>query len=213
MSDEWILDASQSFSDMILRSFDYFYANASDLIIITASIAAYAFLLYKFYHFVAKRDVFGVQPVQPFKTHALLSDVWDVIQAVTHYGGLFPIFVFVWFASFSILLSFMAKNLPAQQLLLVSVTFVGAIRIAAYYKEELAQDISKLIPLTLLAVALIEPNFFSIALFEEKVKQVATLLPLSLSFLVFIVLLEWALRLLLLIKHAIFGTNPIPKTN
>lgn len=199
----------QSVGAVIPKSIDYFYVNAPALLLITVSIALYAFLLYKFYHFVAKRDLFSVKRIQAFEQHSLLSGLWDLIQGIIHYGGIFPIFVFIWFASFSILLSFMAKNLPAEQVLFVSVAFVSAIRITSYYTEDLSKDLAKLIPLALLAVALIEPNFFSIQLFEQKAREVATFIPLTLSFLVFIVLLEWALRILLLVKHAIFGVSQV----
>lgn len=195
------------FSNIFPTSINYFYDNAYSLIFITASIFIYAFLIDKFYHFVAKRDVFGIAKDEKlFKGQTFLTWVWQTIQTIIHYGGIFPFFVFIWFAGFSVILSVMAKSMAPEQLLLLAVTFVAAIRISAYYSEDLAKDLAKLIPLALLALLLVEPSFFSTNLLEERVKAIGTLIPQSLSFLAFIMILEWCLRLLLWIKNAIFGT-------
>lgn len=207
---EIIISSLYSFASLLPTSVDYFYSNAYTLLFITLSITAYAILIYQFYHFLSRRDVFGIKKVQPFQTETILSTIWNGIQAIIHYGGIFPFFVFIWFAGFSVLLSLIAKNLAPEQLLLVSVTFVGAIRITAYFTEDLSKDLAKLIPLVLLSVALVEPGFFSQILFEEKIKAISQLLPQSLSFLVFIVVLEWVLRILLHVKMAVFGTNQEP---
>src|SRR3989338_462589 len=81
------------------------------------SITAYAILIYQFYHFLSRRDVFGIKKVQHFEEKSMIAIVWNAIQAIIHYGGIFPFFVFIWFAGFSVIFSLIAKNLPADQLL------------------------------------------------------------------------------------------------
>ena len=200
----------QAVASAVPSSTEYFYANASTLFLITLSITAYAILIYQFYHFLSRRDVFGIKKVQPFEEKSMIAIVWNAIQAIIHYGGIFPFFVFIWFAGFSVIFSLIAKNLPADQLLLVSVTFVGAIRITAYFTEDLSKDLAKLVPLVLLSVALVEPNFFSPILFEEKIRAISSLLPQTISFLVFVILLEWFLRFALHVKIALVGENESP---
>ncbi|MBU0635503.1 hypothetical protein KKE06_00585, partial [Candidatus Micrarchaeota archaeon] len=168
----------------------------------------YAILIYKFYHFVARRDVFGFDVVR-YHLQRLdsVTSIWSTFLGIIKYGLVFPVFVFIWFAGFSILLFIMAKNLPVEQLLLVSITFVTAIRVCSYYTEDLSRDLAKMIPFALLGIAIVEPNFFSLALVEQRIDMVLAILPNIVVYFVFIVLVEWVLRILLHIKHGLFGVS------
>ena len=172
-------------------------------IILTLSLALYGVLIY---HFVSRRDEFGFSLRQYQLAHSSASRYLSAkLIGLIEYAVIFPIFVLVWFSCFTILLSLLAKNLPLDQLLLVSVTLVSAIRVTAYYNENLSQELAKLIPLVLLGVALIEPNFFSLPLVLERIRGISQLLHQLPLFFAFIILTEWALRILLELKHLLFG--------
>ena len=176
------------------------------LLVFTLGIVAYGILIYHLYKFVAKRDVFG------FDTHKYIrsrisgtSRITDIFVAIVNYGIAFPFIVFLWFAGFSVLLFFMAKSIDITTLLWISITIVSAIRITAYYTEDLSKDIAKTLPFALLAIAIVDPEFFSISLAQERIASMAAFLPQIIQFSIFTVLLEWILRILLSAKHAIFG--------
>lgn len=182
------------------------YSKLPELVLITLSIVAYGIMIYRFYKFVAKRDVFGLD-VSKYHSErtGFFALLWKFILSLMKYGILFPIFVFIWFAGFAVLLSVMAKTLPTDQILLISITFVTAIRITSYITEDMAKDLAKLIPLALLGIAIVAPDFFSLTLAQEKIFEIVRLVPQSFSFLLFIVLIEWIMRLLLSFKHYAFG--------
>ncbi len=183
-------------------------ARGPELFIFSLSIVIYGILIFHFYRFVAKRDVFGFD-IEQFKREktSFFDALFNSFLGLIKYGGIFPFFVFVWFAGFSVLLSFMAKDLLPAEILRLSVAFVAAIRIASYYNDDLAKDLAKLVPLALLGVALIDPNFFNLDLVKQTIEQMPEFITDIATYFSFIVVLEWALRILLSIKFMFFGVN------
>lgn len=57
---------------------------------------------------------------------------------------------------------FLAQDLSIKSVFLVSSSLIIAVRIAAYYNEELVKDLAKLLPFALLGIFLISPTFFSV---------------------------------------------------
>jgi hypothetical protein len=55
----------------------------------------------------------------------------------------------------------LARELDFSTVLTISTIIIIVIRATAYYKEGLSRDISKLLPFTLLAVAITEREFFN----------------------------------------------------
>ncbi|MFH1664406.1 MAG: hypothetical protein ABH986_06430 [archaeon] len=184
-------------------------AKGPELMIFTLSIVFYGVLIFEFYHFVAKRDVFGFD-IEKYKrgSEGFFSTVFNKLLGIIKYGAVFPFFVFIWFAGFALLLFFMAKNIPSiSEILKISVAFVAAIRVASYYNDSLSQDMAKLIPFALLGVALIEPNFFSLELFQQRLDSIPSFITEIMTYFSFIVILEWVLRILLSLKFMVLGIN------
>ena len=180
---------------------------APELALWTASIAGYCLLIYHFYRFAAKRDIFGFNALKiELDRNDLSEEMRDTLYGAIKYGVMFPVIVFLWFTGFSILLFFLAKELPTAQILLISVSFVTAIRLASYYHEDLSRDMAKLFPFVLLGIAIVEPGFFSLELIVNRINSLLDFLPDLPVYFFFIVLVEWALRVLLALKHIIFGT-------
>ncbi|PIN99143.1 MAG: hypothetical protein COT90_00885 [Candidatus Diapherotrites archaeon CG10_big_fil_rev_8_21_14_0_10_31_34] len=180
-----------------------------DLAIFAVSIVIYGILIYQFYRFAAKRDVFGFD-IEKYKKErtSFFSKLFNAVLGVFKYGVIFPFFVFIWFAGFSVLLFFMAaETMGVSDILMISVAFVGAIRIACYYSEDLAKDMAKLIPLALLGVAIVDVSFFKTARVYERIDSIPLFITEIATFFTFIVVLEWVLRILLSVKFMFFGIN------
>lgn len=189
------------------------FSRAPELVLWTLSIAFYCLLIHRFYHFVAARDLFGFNrnKIERERTDSKLR-LKATVTGFVEYGVLFPIAVFIWFAFFSTLLFFLAKDLPTGQILLVSISFVTAIRLVSYYSQDLSRDMAKLIPFVMLGVILVEPNFFSLSLTLQRIQTIPQFLPDLPAYFLFILLIEWALRILLALKHVLLGISPAPKT-
>jgi hypothetical protein len=175
------------------------------IIIVLASVALYSVVIFHFYRFLGKRDVFKFN-VERYRVEqtGILSRIRNMIVSILKYGLVFPIIVFLWFAGYTIMLFLLAKNLGVEQILLVSVVFVSAIRLTSYYSEDLSKDLAKMIPFALLGIAIVDPQFFSIDIVGERISSLPPLITRIAGFFVFITLLEWVLRLLLFVKNLFF---------
>lgn len=193
--------------DSIGPYLDMIYPNLSEtlptLLMTAFSIAVYGVLIYHFYRFLAKRDVFEWHLSRYAKNDGM--SFGQTLFGWIKYGIAFPLVVFLWFGGFCLMLFLLAKNIPTEQVLLTSVVFVAAIRLASYYTENLSNDLAKMIPFALLGIAIIDPNFFSTGLLFQRIYSITSFIPQILSYFVFITLLEWILRVILFFKHLAFG--------
>jgi len=200
---EQIIGLAEPYLNLI---FPNFMSALFPLVMLMASIAVYAVLIYHFYRMVAKRDVFELDMDKYRRTkEGLFTKIFNTVLGVFKYGLLFPGVVFMWFAGFSILLSLLAKNIDATQILLISATFVASIRLTSYYTEDLSKDLAKMIPFALLGIAIVDPTFFSLGLFMDRLGALPQFIPHIAAYLIFMILLEWVLRVLLFLKHTVLG--------
>ncbi|MFH1696407.1 MAG: hypothetical protein ABH854_00680 [Candidatus Diapherotrites archaeon] len=200
---EQIIGLAEPYLNLI---FPNFMSALFPLVMLMSSIAVYAVLIYHFYRMVAKRDVFELDMEKYKRTkEGYITKIFNTILGVFKYGLLFPGVVFMWFAGFSILLSLLAKNIDATQILLISATFVASIRLTSYYTEDLSRDVAKMIPFALLGIAIVDPTFFSLDLFMARLASIPQFIPQVAAYLLFMILLEWVLRVLLFLKHSILG--------
>jgi len=156
------------------------------------SIAIYAIFIWHFYRFIARRDIFKLSPKKHGKAVAFLK-----------YSLLFPFIAVLFFAGFSMMLLFLTKNLDSLSILTTSFAVILAIRITAYYSEDLSKDLAKLLPLALLGVFLVDPSYFRLDDVTNKVNSLPNFLTLAVQLVLFVIIAEWVLRILLKIKQSI----------
>ncbi|MBM3282521.1 MAG: hypothetical protein FJY86_04255 [Candidatus Diapherotrites archaeon] len=170
------------------------------------ALALYVLLIYHFYQFVAKRDIFEKHLTF---THpgvvGLLEDIILGFLRLVKYGIMFPIISFVWFLGFSALLFVIVQNQTLEQTTLVAIALITGARVLSYYRKDAAQELAKTLPIVILGAALIEPNFFH---FDQLYTRLFALPGLSITLLHFVVYLsglEMVLRFLLYVKLAIWN--------
>ena len=105
-----------------------------------------------------------------------------------------PFLIFFWFSIFTLFLIFLTENLEISSLLLISAVIISTIRMTSYYKEDLAKDLAKLIPFTLLAVSILNPKFFSIERIFNQFAELPNFFNEIFIYLIFIIILEMILR-------------------
>ncbi len=175
------------------------------LFVYTLLLAAFAIFIWTFYKSVSKRDLFQLK-IKDKKKH------WQTkIIYVLKYLVLFPVFTFLWFAALTIILFFLSKSQSTQAVMLISMALIAAARITAYYKEELSQDIAKILPLAVLGLFVVDPAFFSLELTLSRFYEVPSLVPLLLDYLAFAILLEFVMRIMLAAKRRVTGSTPARK--
>jgi hypothetical protein len=186
------------------------------LFVFTIGLFIYAVFVWHFYRTLSKRDLFKIDLEKynlPQVKHKTLGKVGSVISYILKYGFIFPVYIFVWFLILSIFLLVLSEEFAINNIILTSVVIVSAVRITSYYKEDLASDMAKLIPLALLAILITDPNFFSMEATVARFSQIPNLWSQILQFLIFSIVLEWILRIIYLIKRGASKTKKPDKTS
>lgn len=177
--------------------------NYLQLFIFTIGLSIYAIFVWYFYKSLSKRDLFSINLEKynlPQIKHKTIRKTISILAYILKYGFIFPIYIFVWFLVLSLFLLVLSEEITISNILLTSIVVVSATRVISYYKEELSVDIAKLIPFALLAVALSDPNFFSVETALARLIEIPIMWSQIVHFLIFSIVLEWILRILYLIK-------------
>lgn len=166
-----------------------------NLFFIAVLILGYAWFIWKLYKFVATKNILKLNLNKYNRSqHPLGIKIIAGMLYLTEYFIFLPFLIFFWFSAFTIFLILLTENLSVSALLIISATLIAAIRLSAYYNEDLSREIAKLVPFTLLAVSLLDPSFFSIERIFGQLSQIPTFFNEITIYLVFIIMLEMILR-------------------
>lgn len=194
----------QSFSNIFLEAYNAIietipvgYQNFIRFFIIALGIIIYSLIIWKFYQSISKKNLWGLN-LSKYNTskHPVMYKLFAGALYFVEYLLIMPFLIFLWFTLFTILLILITESLEISALLIISATTIAAIRMLAYHHEDLAKDVAKLIPFTILATSLLNPNFFSIERIATQITQISGVFSQILIYLFFIVLLEFVLRAL-----------------
>ncbi len=184
----------------LLGSLPSWLQQVLNLFFLIILIFIYAIFIWKFYRFIARKNIINLNLSQYNKSeHPLFSKLIAGVLYLTEYLLILPILVFLWFGVFSFFLIFLTENLEVKSILIASATIVGAIRLISYmphYGQTLAKEISKLIPLSLLAVSMTKIDFFNFERILSQISQISTFFNDIIIYLLFIIFLEFILRIL-----------------
>ncbi len=181
--------ANFSLEEILSGNFSAFTA----VLYLAISIAIYSIITYHFYRYIARRDCFKPSTHKHSKTIGFLK-----------YFFLFPFVVIIFFLGFSTMLLFLAKDIGPDIVLSTAFAIVLAIRICSYYTEDLSRDVAKMLPFALLGVFLVSPSYFEISDIGVKINQLPDLINVAATYLFFLIIIEWILRILLNIRYFLF---------
>jgi len=160
----------------------------------TVALFCIIFITWWIYRALSDRNLFNF-----LKKHGELPhpSIVDRILYTTRYAVLFPLYSFAGFLIIACSLFIVTRPVEAatqDQLLFVAIALVGTIRIAAYVSEHLAEDVAKLIPLSTIALVINNPAQMHLTEFLPIISSFAHRIPSFAIYLVFIAVLEIALR-------------------
>jgi|APSaa5957512622_1039677.scaffolds.fasta_scaffold60044_2 hypothetical protein len=175
------------------------------LILLIVGLAVYAIVVYNLYKFVATRDIFNLNLGQYNRVeHAFLFKFFALLLYILEYLLFFPLFLMVWFVAFAVIFMAQSPDSIVSNILLISMAMIAAIRIASYYRQDLAKDIAKLIPFALLAFFLIDGvGAFDWTQSWSLIMQVPSLLDTLIYYFVFVFALELILRVVYSMTRAL----------
>lgn len=171
------------------------YAVLIPLITFIAGIVIYSIFIFNFYRFLSRKNIFELN-LEKHNTskYSLIKKGMSSIIYFFKYILLFPIFTFIWFAVFTILLLLLAKNQPVENIMMVSISVVSSIRITAYYTEDLSRDLAKMLPFALLGIFLIDVSYFSISNSIKVFLEISSLWRTFVYYMLFVIILEYVLK-------------------
>lgn len=155
-------------------------------------IAIYSIVIFHFYRFIARRDCFKPSERKHTKLIGFLK-----------YFFLFPFVAVLFFIGFSLMLLFLAKDIDVGVVLSTSFAIILAIRITAYYNEDLSRDVAKMLPFALLGIFLVSPGYFNQDALMDKINSMPDFISLCIQYIFFMIIVEWILRVMLTIRYAI----------
>jgi hypothetical protein len=179
------------------------------LIIFSILIALYGIFIWLFYRFLAQRDIIklNLKKYNVFEL-AWLVKLFAIFFYVLEFIIIIPFVITFWFAILSSLLIILMKTQPLATTLLISASIIGAVRITSYFKEDLARDLAKMFPLTLISIAILTPGFFSLDQTLARFKELPGVFEYIIYFAAFILIIEVILRIFFLIYEAIVSDSP-----
>lgn len=187
-----VLDTYNSFIDVLP-------AWAQDFIsffLLVLLIVIYSVMVWRFYQFISKKNPLGLNLNERYKPTEHSFATRFIVSALyfVEYVLILPLLIFVVFGVFTLFLIILSSSQEVSQILIISATVIASIRITAYYREALSQEIAKILPFMLLAVAVLNPATFTQVQYVEKIINQLNTIPDFLgqiwSYLFFIVAIE-----------------------
>jgi hypothetical protein len=183
-----------------LNALPVWLQNFVNLFLIVVVIVLYSILIWHFYRFIAKKNFFNINLKKYNRTeHPVWSKSTAALLYLIEYIIILPVLVFLWFSVFTLFLMFLTQGIPLSTILLISATITAAIRMTAYYKEDLSRDIAKLFPLTLLGVFITQFGAFKFSTVLGHISSLPSFFSQIGIYFLFILVIEVILRVLDLI--------------
>lgn len=159
--------------------------------LISVGIILYGLIIWTFYKILAKRDILELNLSKYNNSeNEILNKIFAILLYIIEFLIITPLLTATWFFVLAILLLFLAKEMSIQSTLIISASLIIAIRICAYYNEDLSNDLAKMFPFTLLGVAISNPNFFEFEETISKVFEIGELFQNIFSYLILIFIIE-----------------------
>ena len=182
----------------LLAALPPFFQSFINLFFLALLIVVYAVFIWKFHRFLGTRNIFDLNLNKYNKAeHPLTIKIIAAFFYLLEYIVLLPFLIFFWFAVFTLFLILLNQDVAVSTLLTLSVSIIAAIRMTTYiprYGENLAKEIAKVFPLTLLVVSLVTKGFFNFERVIGQLSEIPTFLSQILHYLLFIIILEVILR-------------------
>ena len=158
-------------------------------------VAIYAIVIFNLYRFMSRKDIFALDFSRfEERSHRFLRKTLHLIFYIAKYLLIFPLFAFFWFCVLVVMIAFLTKAREVEDLLLIAMAVLTSVRVTSYYTEDLSRDIAKMLPFALLGIFLIDLSYFDVDTSISLLNRVGTEWRSIFYYWVFVVLLEFVLR-------------------
>ena len=192
-----VLDLSLGFFQNIVNSIPEDQKIFVSLVIYTFLISIYSIFIWKFYTFLASREIIQLNLKQyNYSNHRILEKVYAIILFTLEYLIILPFLVVFWFAILSVFLLVLSESKNTEQILLISAAIITSTRITSYVNEDLSKEMAKILPFTVLAAFILGSSVINASDILTKISNIPSLFGNILIFLIFIFFIEFIFRCL-----------------
>lgn len=165
------------------------------LLFFTSIIIIYSIFVFYFYRFLARKNILelNLNQYNKYESPGMMKFFAIVFYILEHLIFL-PILTFFWFAFLSTLILILAEGIGVGAVLLISAALVASVRVTAHISENLSKDLAKMLPFTLLAIAITKPGFFEVDALLLRIYEIPDLLSQIPQYLIFIVSVELIMK-------------------
>ena len=126
------------------------------------SVAFFGFVIFNLHRSMSVRNALGIDLSGLRRSERPLFILLYCLAYLALYGLVFPLLAYVWFWVLVVMLAFLYNTKEPQELLLIGMAVLTAVRVTAYYNEDLSKDISKILPYGLLGIFLVNLGRFDL---------------------------------------------------
>ena len=182
--------------DEILQIAENFGNEAYPSLIGIIAIAVYSGFVFMFYRVLAKKDLITLdlsKYADDFggKIKKYLRSRLFVVQYIV----VIPILIAFWTLVLAAILTLLSNSDDHARNALIATAVVGAVRILAYWTEDLSRDVAKMLPFAVLGVFLVDSTSVKWSEFQELLSNLPQLAESFLSSLILLAILETLLRI------------------
>ena len=119
------------------------------------SVGVFSFAIFHLHRFMSKSDFFLIDVSPLRKSGRLLRILLFCVIYLFRYTLLLPMVTYLWFWILVAIVAFLYNSREPREVLLMAMAVLTAVRVTSYYNEDLARDISKILPYGLLGIFLV----------------------------------------------------------
>lgn len=187
-----LLGAYQSLTDIVPDSYEVIVS----LFFCTVIIACASIFMFFFCKFLAKEDLLELNLKKyNWVQHPFFGPFMASFLYLMEYMILIPISIFLWFIGFTVLFIPIAVDFEASTIFFIGATMIAAVRITAYIKDEVSDQLAQLFPFTMLFIIIAEPNFFVPSMVITRIGEIFSMLHGIFLYIVFLTAVEFVLRI------------------
>jgi len=171
---------------------------AVSVLVLSATLAVASLFIFKFYKSLSKRNLISLN-LYKYNTsdHPIAGKLFAMLFYLLEYILLIPFLIMLWFAGVAIfILLVSSEGLAVEYILWISAALIGAIRILAYIKPEIATDLAKLFPFTTLSFLLLSAGKFNLDILFANLQAIPSLFGHIFSFVLVVLVVEIVMRII-----------------
>lgn len=176
------------------------------------AIAAYSGFVFMFYRLLAKRDLLTLD-LKRYEDSMTgrIRVFFRSLLFVAQYVLLIPILIGFWTVVMATILTLLSDISDHTRNAMIATSVVGAVRILAYWTEDLSRDVAKILPFAVLGVFLVGSTSVNFSEFKALYSNLPELADAYLNSLILLSILETVLRVGHVVKDLFGGERRVKK--